>query len=172
MCASLAAPRRHVCVYGHNAPVDVKRMLAAAPNELRHSTEQPDVTYALADDVVATHGAEAGGSDMSIASVDDAPDDGTAGPVYRTAGGGLAIPTGRALVRFADSDRAEHHRDEIAAAGFDLEQPLSYAPQAAWVRASSGEITDTLSGLSQLEQLPGVEHVEPQLLTQAARRDA
>jgi hypothetical protein len=141
-------------------------MLAAAPDELRHSTEQPDVTYTLADDVVAT-----GVDSLAIAPAAEAPADGSFGPVYRKAGGGLAVPTGRALVRFADGDRADRHREEIAAAGFDLEQPLSYAPQAAWVRASSGEITDTLSGLSQLEQLPAVENVEPQLLSEAVRRE-
>ncbi len=146
-------------------------MLASAPGELRHSTERPDVAYTLADDIVAAHDGDGNERDISIAAVDDAPAGGAVGPVYRKAGGGLAVPTGRALVRFADTDRAEHHRDAIAAAGFDLEQPLSYAPQAAWVRASSGEITDTLSGLSQLERLAGVENVEPQLLSEAVRRD-
>lgn len=141
-------------------------MLAAAPNELRHSTQQPDVAYTLADDVVSTANAD----DVSIAPIGDELGGQAIGPVYRKASGEIAVPTGRALVRFADADRAEHHRDEIAAAGFDLEQPLSYAPQAAWVRASSGEITDTLSGLAQLEELPGVENVEPQLITEAARR--
>jgi hypothetical protein len=161
-----------VCAYGHNAGVDIVRILAGAPATLRHSTEQPDVSYALAHDVVATHESEAGGSDMSLAAVADAPNDEAVGPVYRRDGGEIAIPTGRALVRFADADKAEAHRDAITAAGFDLEQPLSYAPQAAWVRASSGKITDTLSGLAQLEQIPGVKNVEPQLLTRAARRES
>lgn len=146
-------------------------MLASAPSKLRHSTEQPDVAYTLADDVVATHPSEDDGNDISVAAVADAPDDEAVGPVYRKPGGEIAVPTGRALVRFADSDRAEDHREDIAAAGFDLEQPLSYAPQAAWVRASSGKITDTLSGLEQLERLPGVQNVEPQLITEAARRE-
>jgi hypothetical protein len=145
--------------------VDTEQMLAAAPNTLRHSTEHPDVTYTLADDVVAT-----GRDSLETAPTGDAPAGGAVGPVYRKAGGGLAVPTGRALVRFADGDRADEHRDAIAAAGFDVEEPLSYAPHAAWVRASSGEITDTLSGLAQLEELPGVQNVEPQLLSEAARR--
>jgi hypothetical protein len=170
MGASLSPATQRVCVYGHNAAVDVKRMLALAPAELRHSTEHPDVAYTLADDVVATHPSETGDGDPSVAPVGDAPDDASLGPVYRKPGGEIAVPTGRALVRFADSDRAERHRDEIAAAGFDLEPPLSYAPQAAWVRASSGTITDTLRGLPQLEALPGVENVEPQLITEAARK--
>ncbi len=136
-------------------------MLAAAPDALRHSTERPDVFYTLAEDVVAR-------SDGSLVPAADV--DGPAGPVYRKRSGEPAVPTGRALVRFGDDDRAEHHREQITAAGFELEQPLSYAPQAAWVRASSGEITDTLSGLPQLEQLPGVQNVEPQLLSEAARR--
>lgn len=154
-------------------------MLASVPATLRHSTEQADAAYTLAEDVVAAHGPGADeaaalaheGGLVSIAPAEDAPDDAVIGPVYRKPGGGLAVPTGRALVRFADGDRAEHHRDNIAMAGFDLERELSYAPQAAWVRASSGEISDTLGGLSQLERLPGVENVEPQLLSEAARRD-
>lgn len=154
-------------------------MLSRAPAQLRHSTQQPDVAYTLADDVVAAHGDDADGDaalsheggPLSIARPGEAPTGATVGPVYRKDGGGLAVPTGRALVRFAEGDCAERHHDELAAAGFELEQPLSYAPQAAWVRASSGQITDTLSGLPALERLPGVENVEPQMISEAARRD-
>lgn len=157
-------------------------MLAAAPATLRTGSREPQPEYTLADDLVARHGAEPaeatlsheGGSISIVGHADaDAPgvEAGAVGPVYRAAhGGAIAVPTGRALVRFADDDAAERHRDELAAAGFDLEQPLSYAPQAGWVRASSGLIADTLSGLERLAQLPRVEHVEPQLISDAARR--
>lgn len=164
--------------------MDVRALLTSAPAELRHSSTQPDPAYTLADDLIATHGAEPGGEGLALsheggniaiapagAGAHDLSDAATVGPVYRAAHeGGVAVPTGRALVRFGDDDEAERHRDELAAAGFDLEQPLSYAPQAAWVRASSGLITDTLCGLASLERLPGVQHVEPQLITEAARR--
>ena len=163
--------------------MDVRALLTSAPASLRRSSAQRDPEYTLADDLIATHGAEPGdgaaltheGGSIAIepaaAGAHDVRDAAVLGPVYRAAhGGAVAVPTGRALVRFGDDDEAEHHRDELAAAGFDLEQPLSYAPQAAWVRASSGLITDTLCGLVSLERLPGVQHVEPQLITAAARR--
>ena len=157
--------------------MDVRALLASAPATLRTSGD-----YALADDLVATHSARRGddqalsheGGHITIAGADadvHGVDATMIGPVYREAhGGGVVVPTGRALVRFADDDEARRHTDELAAAGFDLEQPLSYAPQAAWVRASSGLITDTLRGLPSLERLPGVRHVEPQLISEAARR--
>ena len=166
--------------------MDVRALLASAPATLRSSSAQPRAEYTLADDLMATHSAQRGGDETLLsheggsiaigpaaagAGAHDVRDASALGPVYRAAqGGGVVVPTGRALVRFGDDDEAECHRDELAAAGFDLEQPLSYAPQAAWVRASSGLITDTLCGLASLERLPGVQHVEPQLITEAARR--
>ena len=175
--------------------MDLARLMAAAPRTLRHSSERAGECYTLADDVVAAHhpsGEDSGsltheGGSISIEPIGGrAPEPGgatgghvqsgssrdTIGPVYRSArDDAIAVPTGRALVRFAEDDRAERHRNAIAAAGFELEQVLAYAPQAAWARAASGRITDTLNCLSALEQLPGVEHVEPQLITEAARRD-
>jgi len=163
--------------------VDVRALLTSAPASLGHSSSEPRTAYTLDSDLIAVHGAERGGDGTMLSheggSIAIEPADADVnevgataiGPVYRAAhGGAVAVPTGRALVRFGDDDEAEHHRDELAAAGFDLEQPLSYAPQAAWVRASSGLITDTLCGLVSLERLPGAQHVEPQLITAAARR--
>jgi hypothetical protein len=47
---------------------------------------------------------------------------------------------------------------------------LSYAPHTAWVRATSGRTADALGHLDALGELPGVEHVEPQMIGEAARR--
>ena len=159
--------------------MDVRALLASAPATLRSNGD-----YTLADDLIATHSAqrdadqtllshEGGSIKIEPAEADVHGVDAAAiGPVYRAAqGGGVAVPTGRALVRFGDGDEARRHADELSAAGFDLEQPLPYAPQAAWVRASSGLIADTLRGLAGLERLPGVRHVEPQLIREAGRRD-
>lgn len=164
----------------HDMAVDVEHILASAPTELRHSTQRREIVLTLARDVIAEHDAGVdrprahghGVPGVAITPVDEAPTTGVVfGPVYRrTPDGGLAIPTGSALVRFGDGDRAEQHRDELAAAGFGIERVLAYAPQAAWVRARSGEITDTLRGLARLERLPGVQNVEPQLVSQPARR--
>lgn len=156
-------------------------MLAAAPAEVRHSTQRREIVYTLACDVVAAHDAGADGrpapshhaGPVTIMPAGEAPPaPGTVlGPVYRRkAGGGLVVPTGIALVRFAEGDRVERHRERLAAAGYEIEQALPYAPHAASVRAHSAEIADALRGLVRLEQLPGVHNVEPQLLSEPARR--
>jgi hypothetical protein len=146
------------------------------------STGQSGVTYELADDLIALHYAAKGDGTLSAEGMEisvepaesvrrESPKDAAVGPVYRQAPGGEAVvPTGRALVRFAEGDSAERHRSGLAAAGFELEEVLAYAPHAAWVRARSGSISDTLQGLGRLARLPEVQHVEPQLIAKAARR--
>jgi len=86
-------------------------------------------------------------------------------PSYELAGGGgAATPTGRVLVRFADAPTRERRTKDIEAAGYRIEEVLAYAPQAAWVRARSGDAAESLSKLARLEAIPGVEEVEPQML--------
>ena len=92
-------------------------------------------------------------------------------PVYRLGGTGApATPTGRVFVRFADGTDARAKADALAAAGFTLESVPAYAPHAAWVRPASGELADALTGFERLRELPGVENVEPQFESEAARR--
>ena len=81
-----------------------------------------------------------------------------------------AVPTGLVFLRFQKGIMADARRDEIDRAGYEIAETIPYAPQAAWLRARSGQAADALTNLSQLEQLPGVETVEPQLLREAARR--
>ena len=91
--------------------------------------------------------------------------DSTEAPLYVLSSGGQpARPTGRVLVRFADPAALARHRKDIEAAGYVIEEILSYAPQAAWVRAASGKATDALTAISALEQMAEVEEVEPQML--------
>ena len=93
------------------------------------------------------------------------PHDSTKPPVYVLSSGGQpARPTGRVLVRFADPAALARHRKDIEAAGYVIEEVLSYAPQAAWVRAASGNPAEALSAISALERMPEVEEVEPQML--------
>lgn len=97
---------------------------------------------------------------------------GSLGPVYGLQPSGMpAVPTGRILVRFAAGVQAETHRPEIERAGYELVESLAYAPQAAWLRAKSGDIADALAGIPRLEQLSGVENVEPQMLLESVRRE-
>jgi hypothetical protein len=131
----------------------------------------------------AVHGERAEPGDDLVCEVDEgirvyrgAPGSGTAPatvvtPVYGLGGQGPpAVPTGRVLVRFADGIRIEDRRDQLEAAGYTLQEPLSYAPQAGWVQAASGGAAAALRGLSKLATLPDVAHVEPQMLMPASRR--
>jgi len=86
-------------------------------------------------------------------------------PTYELAGGGgPATPTGRILVRFADAAALDRHRKDIESAGYKIEEVLAYAPQAAWVRATSGDAGEALSQIRRLEAIAGIEEVEPQML--------
>ena len=95
------------------------------------------------------------------------------GPVYSAGPGGpLAVPTGRVFVRLAQGVRPEHRREQFEAAGFHIEQTLSYAPNAAWLRPATGGVAQALPGLAALGRLPDVVHVELQLLFERALRGA
>lgn len=85
-------------------------------------------------------------------------------------GGSFAVPTGRIFVRFAEGVEASSQRRAIEQAGYTLDEVVSYAPNAAWVEARTGDIAQALSDLPRLEKLPQVENVEPQLLMERARR--
>jgi hypothetical protein len=102
------------------------------------------------------------------------PHDSTEPPVYVLSSGGQpARPTGRVLVRFADPAALVRHRKDIEAAGYIIEEVLSYAPQAAWVRAASGDPAEALGAISALERMAEVEEVEPQMLrARALKADA
>ena len=161
---------------GHAWGVDAEELLARAPRQLPLSTERPELRYEIADDLIATHGelerplAQTVGP--AVEAEDAATGQTTLGPVYRRVpGGGLVVPTGRVLVRFAEGEPVERHRDELAGAGYDIEEVLSYAPHAAWLRARSGDIADTLAGLDRLAAQPGIENVEPQMVGEVWRRD-
>ena len=151
--------------------VDVAHLLGSVPKELPHSREHPELRYELAPDLVATPAVDGMALRAARAVGDDVDDDTPVMPVYRRgAGGGVVVPTGRVLVRFAEGDSADAHREELAAGGYELEEALSYAPHAGWARASSGSIADTLGHLDRLEALPGVENVEVQMVGEVARR--
>ncbi|HET6998634.1 MAG TPA: hypothetical protein VFI03_08595 [Solirubrobacterales bacterium] len=151
-----SAPR--VIELGGNAaaPVELDEELVSVRGEL------PDKTVATFED-----------GEISVAPVSSAPDpsgERRIGPVYRQPGGGLAVPTGRVLVRFAPDDSPQAHSEELGEAGFKVEEVLGYAPHAAWVRPHDEQPVAALSELAKLRSLPGVEHVEPQVLTEMTRR--
>lgn len=155
------------------------------PAELEvRSTEGAVARYQLAPEFYASSsGQSLSATDRPVARLDEniavfegpAPKgEAAAGkvmPVYRAQpSGAFAIPTGRVWVRFAQGVEAARQHKAMAKLGFTIEESPAWAPQAAWVRASSGKIADALAAASRLKSLPDVELVEPQILTAAARK--
>jgi hypothetical protein len=86
-------------------------------------------------------------------------------PVYRSAPGAApAVATGRLFVRLAEGSAAADERERFEGLGLAIVDVPSYAPHCAWVAAASGRASDALVKLDEVRALPGVEHVEPQLL--------
>jgi len=134
------------------------------PLELAVSSAAPDQRYEL-DPALVAPDPDAG--PVAVRPTGHA----SGGPVYRRGpGGDVVVPTGRVLVRLRPGDEVDAHRAELEAAGYTIDSVLSYAPHAAWVRAASGQTADALGHLDALAQLPGVEHVEPQMIGEASRR--
>ncbi len=160
--------------------MDVKELLESVPRVVPHSRQRPELQYELADELIATPAAGhepgalhvvEGGMTVRAANEGGVPEATPVMPVYRRGhGGGVVVPTGRVLVRFADGDSAEAHRRDLAAAGYHLEEVLSYAPQAGWASATSGSIGDTLARLDRLEAVPGIENIEVQMVGEVGRR--
>ncbi|MBN3883200.1 MAG: hypothetical protein V7K64_27245 [Nostoc sp.] len=95
----------------------------------------------------------------------------TLSPIYTVQpNGSLAIPTGLVFIRFAEGVDVESQRQVINRAGYEVAQNLDYAPHAAWLRATSGNIADAIAGISQLEAIANVENVELQMLMERGFR--
>jgi hypothetical protein len=95
----------------------------------------------------------------------------TLSPIYTLEpNGSLAVPTGLVFIRFAEGLDVESQREAINRAGYKVEQNISYAPHAAWLRPQSGKIVDAIAAISQLEAIPNVENVELQMLMERGLR--
>ncbi|MFC7328689.1 hypothetical protein [Marinactinospora rubrisoli] len=129
--------------------------------------------YRLAADLVAVHRPDRPVPAVRPVREAARPPSGDAvlGPVYRRVpGGDLVVPTGRVLVRYSEGDRAERHRGELERTGYRMDRILGYAPHAAWVRAADGGIAAALRRTAAIAALPGVRHVEPELLGERQAR--
>ena len=112
-----------------------------------------------------------GRSDEELEFADGKADDDNARPVYVLDPGGTpAVPTGLVFVRFKDGVKPDERERDIEKAGYEIDQTLDYAPEAAWLRAKSGEISDALHGLDDLRKITDVENVEPQMLMRRSNR--
>ena len=143
---------RYVVASGYYA---VRGSLPAGQHDVVSQLEDPDITICrgVPDDEIA-----------------DAPSTPLVAVYHVGQAGPLAVPTGDVFVRFGDKESLQDKREAIEKAGFSINQVLSYAPQAGWVRPTSGEVHDALTGFRRLEQIAGVQSVEPQMLTPLARR--
>jgi hypothetical protein len=168
-----------------------KNYFSEYPQQIRFGTEQFAVLYSRKPGYYAVHykqpGTVAPGAvlqlnDGAIAVFQGEPDEpenairlasttGKLGPIYTLqADGSLAVPTGLVFIRFVEGVEVESNQEAIKQAGYEIAQSLSYAPQAAWLRAQSGNILDALVGISKLEAIPNVENVEPQMLMERVQR--
>ncbi|MEH2349716.1 MAG: hypothetical protein V7K55_17300 [Nostoc sp.] len=92
-------------------------------------------------------------------------------PIYTLQpNGSFAVPTGLVFIRFAEGVDVESQRELINRAGYEVVQILDYAPHGAWLRATSGNIADAITKIPQLEAIPKVENIEPQMLMERGLR--
>lgn len=147
-----------------SAPLYVRKADYYAVHQRPASLPAPGAVLLLDDGAIAIFPGEPDEAGVTAQA-------GRLSPVYGLQPSGLpAVPTGRVFVRFAAGVQAESRRQEINRAGYEVVESLAYAPHAAWLRARSGDIADALAGIPQLEQLPDVENVEPQMLLESVRR--
>ncbi len=93
-------------------------------------------------------------------------------PIYTLQpNGSLAVPTGLVFIRFAEGVDVESQREVINRAGYEVvAQKVDYAPHTAWLRAQSGNIVEAIARIPQLEAIPKVENIEPQMLMERGLR--
>ena len=164
----------------HNQSIDAAKVIRSAPPTIELAGN-PAATAFLDDQLVAIRGAAPRsaavatfeGGEVSVTEADSAPalgKEGKIGPVYRQQGGTLAVPTGRVLIRLPPGDDPQAHSKGLSTAGFKLDEVLPYAPHAAWLRPQDDQPITALGGIDRLRSLPGIEHVELQVLTESATR--
>lgn len=168
-----------------------KNSFSEYPQQIRSSTHPSAALYSRESGYYAVHykqpGTVAPGAILqlnegAIAVFPGEPDEpenvlhltstaGIVGPIYTLQpGGSFAIPTGLVFIRFAKGVEVDTQHEAIQNAGYEVAQSLSYAPNAAWLRAPSGSLLEALRGISRLESIPHVEAVEPQMLMPSTPR--
>lgn len=104
-----------------------------------------------------------------VVPITEAAEQAEALPVYEK-DRDYGVATGTLFVRLASGERIDARRSDLEAIGLRLQSALSYAPQAGWVDAAGADRSAALMAIEALCQLPGVEHVEAQLLRPASKR--
>ncbi len=86
-------------------------------------------------------------------------------PLYaQVPDGPPSVPTGKIFVRFPESESANTRRQAFEDLGYTIDSISETAPHAAWLSPSNGEIAAALNHLPQLETVPDLVWIEPQLL--------
>jgi hypothetical protein len=89
---------------------------------------------------------------------------------YEIEGSGvLATATGAVWVRFEDGVNAAERSESFARAGYRIERVPAYAPNAVLVRGE--DVGAGLENLARLREIPGVVHVEPEMLMERTFRE-
>ncbi len=154
------------------------------PDKIRQSSNADAPFFHRATDLVAVDGPvpetlksrvvvviEDGRLTVCRGAARDWPDDADLIPVYRLEGGAIpAVPTGLIFVRFAEEISAAERAPDLARAGYRIERIPPYAPHTAWVMAADGDRARGLRAIDTLKRLPGMAHVEPQLLMPQTKR--
>ncbi|MFW9259568.1 hypothetical protein [Nostoc sp. CALU 546] len=153
------------------------------PQQIRVGSNRTAVSYTRKPGYYAIHynqpstvpsGAILQLNDGAIAVFPGEPNQSESGklsPIYTVLpNGSLAVPTGLVFIRFTEGVDVDSQRELINRAGYEVAQTLSYAPHTAWLRAQSGNIADAIAKIPQLEAIPNVENVEPQMLMERGLR--
>ncbi len=162
-------------------------LFSSYPGKIKASTRDGDLWYVRLPDLFAVHGPVPSRCSSEIVNVieegklvvcrgdpvnlTDACNSSAITPVYALERGDVpAVPSGLVLVRFGDHVKADMQRNTLLQIGFIIDRILPYAPHAAWVRSVEDNIHSALQGIPELEALPEVVNVEPQMLMPAAQR--
>lgn len=91
-------------------------------------------------------------------------------PKYRAESGQVAVPTGRLFVRFAEGVDAAAQEHALEKLGMRVDNAVEWAPHTLWCAASDGTVASALEALTDVQGLPRVERVEPELSRVRAHR--
>jgi hypothetical protein len=151
------------------------------PSRLCASSSHPEQTYQRADKLyVVKSTSQTQQRNVALTLEDDGVTylvirgepaaNADAGAVYMGNGGLMFVPTGRVFVRLDDDMPLEAHAEAFRKLGYVITHVLPYAPNAGWLERADKDAAEALRGIPDLACLPGVQNVEPQLLTVRAQR--
>lgn len=151
---------------------------ASYPETIRQSSKGDAAFFHRAADLFAVRGPVPAAVQSNIVAIieegnitvcrgapQDWADNAEITPVYRLEGGASpAVPTGLIFVRFTEEVSSADRTQDLAQTGYRIDRIPPYAPHTAWVFSADGNAARGLRAIETLMLLPGMVHVEPQLL--------